>query len=133
MPAIQRWARYFTSLILTTITSVGAGACEDEKDDPLYQSCENKLVMEDTCRNQTYEGCEGCAEKCADRGHDVARKDEHCGKLYAETYACISALACENFLKWYSHPDPEQPFPCETEETAFRTDCPEFPLYNDNN
>ena len=63
----------------------------------------------------------------------IAKQDEHCGELYAATYACIAALSCEDFLKWYSHPDPKLPFPCQTEETAFRTDCPDFDLYNENN
>ncbi len=41
----------------------------------------------------------------------------------------IGAGACE----WYSHPDPKLPFPCQPEETAFRSDCPDFDLYNETN
>jgi hypothetical protein len=49
------------------------------------------------------------------------------------TRTCIAALSCDDFLKWYDNNDPKKPFPCQTEETAFRTDCPDFHLYNDNN
>lgn len=127
------WHNRLAALTFIVATLIGAGACEDEKDDPLYQSCDIVVAELDTCMNQTYEGCEDCTTKCADRGHDIARQDEHCGELYAATYACIAALSCEDFLKWYSHPDPKLPFPCQAEETAFRTDCPDFDLYNENN
>lgn len=129
----QHWARLVAILAFMTVSSVGAGACEDKQDDTLYQDCLTKIAKTDTCMNLVFEGCDGCAASCADRGHDVAKQDEHCGKLFAETYACLAALSCEDFLKWYSHPDPNIPFPCQTEETAFRTDCPDFHLYNDNN
>ena len=133
MPTTQQLTRILASLAFVAAFSVGAGACEDKKDDPLYQDCLEKIAKTDNCMNLVYEGCDGCASSCADRGHDIANKDEHCGKLFAETYACIAALSCDDFLKWYSHPDPKKPFPCQTEETAFRTDCPDFHLYNDNN
>ncbi len=129
----QQLTKFLASLALVAVFSIGAGACEDEKDDPLYQDCLSKISMEDSCLNQVFEGCEGCAANCADRGHDVAAQDKHCGKLYAETFACIAALSCDDFLKWYDNNDPKKPFPCQTEETAFRTDCPDFHLYNDNN
>ncbi len=129
----QQLTKFLASLAFVAFFSVGAGACEDEKDDPLYQDCLSKISMEDSCLNQVFEGCEGCAANCADRGHDVAAQDKHCGKLYAETFACIAALSCDDFLKWYDNNDPKKPFPCQTEETAFRTDCPDFHLYNDNN
>ena len=139
MPTKQQWMQLLAALALTTGLSVGTGACEGEgevegeKDDFLYQDCLTVIAKNDTCMNQVFEGCDGCAATCADRGQDVANDDEHCGKLYTETYACLAALSCENFLKWTSHPDPAQPYPCQAEETSFRTDCPDFHHYNENN
>ncbi len=137
MLATQPLTKFLASLAFVAAFSVGAGACEDEKDDPLYQDCLRATVKADTCMNQVWEGCDGCEADCANRGHDIANKDEHCGKLYAETFACVAVLPCDDFVKWYGHGDPKpppaKPFPCQTEETAFRTDCPDFHLYNDNN
>lgn len=83
MTGIQhRWAVRLAALTLV-------GACEGEaataKDDTLHEDCLTVIAKTDSCMNQVFEGCDRCQADCADRGHDVAAKDEHCGELLLPT------------------------------------------------